>query len=91
MHRIDPMNRERATAVLVDFCNTKLRFQEKNILGTFLGLSGFSYARLRYFGGQRSQLRTGRVPPRRHQIWMVTQQESMLWPQYLALKLSLQN
>ena len=24
MHRIDPMNRERATAVLVDFCRTKL-------------------------------------------------------------------
>ena len=31
MHRIDPMKRERATAVLVDFCHTKLRFQEKKI------------------------------------------------------------
>ena len=31
MHRIDPMNRERATAVLMDFCHTKLRFQEKKI------------------------------------------------------------
>ena len=29
MHRIDPMNREQATAVLVDFCHTKLRFQEE--------------------------------------------------------------
>ena len=27
MHRIDPINRERAKAVLVDFCHTKLRFQ----------------------------------------------------------------
>ena len=37
MHRIDPMNRERATAILMDFCHTKLRFQEeKNILGTSL-------------------------------------------------------
>ena len=40
MHRIDPMKRERATAVLVIFCHTKLRFQEdKNILGTSLGKS----------------------------------------------------
>ena len=31
MHRIDPMNRERATAVLVDFCHTKLRFEEKKM------------------------------------------------------------
>ena len=30
MHRIDPMNRERATAVLVDFCHTKLRLKEEN-------------------------------------------------------------
>ena len=38
MHRIDPMNRERATAVLVDFCHTKLRFEEeKNVLCTSLG------------------------------------------------------
>ena len=37
MHRIDPMNRERATADLVDFCDTKLRFgQKKNIIGRFL-------------------------------------------------------
>ena len=37
MHRIDPMNREPATAILMDFCHTKLRFQEeKNILGTSL-------------------------------------------------------
>ena len=40
MHRIDPMKKKRATAVLVDFCHTKLRFQEeKNILGTSLGKS----------------------------------------------------
>ena len=31
MHRIDPMNRERATADLVDFCHTKLRFGQKKI------------------------------------------------------------
>ena len=31
MHRIDPMKRERATAVLVHFCHTKLRFQEKKL------------------------------------------------------------
>ena len=31
MHRIDLMNRERATAVLMDFCHTKLRFEEKKI------------------------------------------------------------
>ena len=37
MHRIDQINRERATAVLIDFCHTKLRIQEeKNILGTSL-------------------------------------------------------
>ena len=36
MHRIDSMNRERATAILMDFCHTKVRFQEKNILGTSL-------------------------------------------------------
>ena len=29
MHRIDPMNREPATAVLMDFRHTKLRFQEE--------------------------------------------------------------
>ena len=29
MHRIDPMNRERATAGFVDFCHTKLRFDPK--------------------------------------------------------------
>ena len=29
MHRSDPMIRERAMAVLVDFCHTKLRFQKK--------------------------------------------------------------
>ena len=31
MHRIDPMNRERATVVLMDFRHTKLRFQENKI------------------------------------------------------------
>ena len=31
MHRIDPMNRELATAVLMDFCQPKLRFQEKKV------------------------------------------------------------
>ena len=31
MHRIDPMKRERATAVLVDFCHTKLRFRKIKI------------------------------------------------------------
>ena len=31
MHRIDPMNREQATADLVDFCDTKLRFGQKKI------------------------------------------------------------
>ena len=31
MHQIDPMNRERATAVLVDFCHTKLRLEEKKM------------------------------------------------------------
>ena len=45
MYRIDPMNRERATAVLMDFRHTKLRFQErKNILGTFLGKSKTTHA-----------------------------------------------
>ena len=45
MYRIDPMNRERATAVLVDFCHTKLRFQEeKNILGTSLEKSKTTHA-----------------------------------------------
>ena len=40
MHQFDPMNRERDAAVLVDFCPTKLRFQEEeNILGTSLGKS----------------------------------------------------
>ena len=34
IHRIDPMNRERATAVLVDFCHTKLRFQEEKYFWT---------------------------------------------------------
>ena len=28
MHWIDPMKGERAMAILVDFCHTKLRFQE---------------------------------------------------------------
>ena len=36
MHRIDSMKRERATAVLVDFCHTKLRFQENKNGITFL-------------------------------------------------------
>ena len=31
MHQIDPIKRERATAVLVHFCHTKSRFQEKKI------------------------------------------------------------
>ena len=31
MPRIDPMNRERETAVLIDFRHTKLRFEEKKI------------------------------------------------------------
>ena len=31
MHQIDPMKRERATAVLVDFCHTKLRFRKIKI------------------------------------------------------------
>ena len=45
MHRIDPMNREQATAILMDFCRTKLRFQEeKNILSTSLGKSKTTYA-----------------------------------------------
>ena len=45
MHRIDPMNRERATAVLIDFLHTKLRFQEKkNILGTSLEKSKTTHA-----------------------------------------------
>ena len=45
MHRIDPMNRERATAVLMDFRHTKLRFQEeKNILGTSLEKSKTTHA-----------------------------------------------
>ena len=33
------MCKNEAMAVLVDFCHTKLRFQEKNILGTSLGNS----------------------------------------------------
>ena len=45
MHRIDPMNREPATAVLMDFRHTKLRFQEKkNILGTSLEKSKTTHA-----------------------------------------------
>ena len=45
MHRIDPMNREQATVVLVDFWHTELGFQEgKNILGTSLGKSKTTYA-----------------------------------------------
>ena len=39
MHRSDPMIRERAMAVLVDFCHTKLRFKGKNILGTSFGIA----------------------------------------------------
>ena len=31
MHRIDPMKREPATAILMDFRHTKMRFQEKKI------------------------------------------------------------
>ena len=31
MHRIDLMNRERETAVLMDLRHTKLRFEEKKI------------------------------------------------------------
>ena len=33
MHQIDPMNWERATAILMDFCHTKLGFQEKKLFG----------------------------------------------------------
>ena len=44
MHRIDPMNREGVTAILMDFCHTKLRFQEKNILGTSLEKSKTTHA-----------------------------------------------
>ena len=36
MHWIDPMKTERATAVLVDFCHTNLRFWEQNSFGTSL-------------------------------------------------------
>ena len=40
----DSMNREPATAVLVDFCHTKLKFQEeKDILGPSLGKSKTSH------------------------------------------------
>ena len=40
MHWIDPMKRKRDTVILMDFCHTKLGFQErKNILGTSLGKS----------------------------------------------------
>ena len=38
MH-FDPMKREGATAILVDFYHTKLRFQEEKNVGTFLGKS----------------------------------------------------
>ena len=31
MYQIDPIKRERATAVLVDFCHTKLRFRKIKI------------------------------------------------------------
>ena len=46
MHRIDPMNREQATVVLVDFWHTKLGFQEEgtNILSTSLEKSKTTYA-----------------------------------------------
>ena len=43
MHQIDLMNREQATAVLVDFCPTTLRYQEKNVWGTSLGKSKTSH------------------------------------------------
>ena len=36
MHRIDPMNWERATADLVDFFHTKLRFGQKKYHRVFL-------------------------------------------------------
>ena len=39
MHQIDAMNGGQAKEVLVDYCHTKLRFQEeKNILGPSLGV-----------------------------------------------------
>ena len=45
MHQIDPMNRDRFTAVLMDFCHTKLRFQgKKNILGTSMEKSKTTHA-----------------------------------------------
>ena len=44
MHRIDPMNREQATAVLMDFFHTKLRFQEKKYFGTSLEKSKTTHA-----------------------------------------------
>ena len=37
MHQIDPMKREQATTVLVDFCHTELRFQEKKIFWVRVG------------------------------------------------------
>ena len=50
MHRIDPMNREPATAVSMDFCHTKLGFQEeKNILGTSLWKSKTTHAAKKSF------------------------------------------
>ena len=36
MHQSDLMKRKRAKAVLVDFCHTKLGFQEKKYFGHFL-------------------------------------------------------
>ena len=36
MQQIDPMKREGATAVLVDFCHAKSRFQDKKYFGHFL-------------------------------------------------------
>ena len=56
MHQIDPMNRERATAILVDFCHTKLRFLEKNILGTSLGTSKTTHAAKKSNFGQNSEM-----------------------------------
>ena len=45
MHQINWMNMDQVTAVLVGFCQIKLRFQEeKNILGTTFGKSKTTHA-----------------------------------------------
>ena len=44
MHRIDLMNRERATAVLMNFFHTKLRFKKKKYFGTSLKKSKTTHA-----------------------------------------------